>query len=188
MRAALASLTRYIATPLVAKHRIFVWVPVHVVPENLVIAVARDDDYFMGVLQSKVHELWARGTGTHLREAESGSRYTATSIFETFPCPWPPGHEPQGNPLVETIARAARDLVDKRDAWLNPPGALESDLKERTLTNLYNARPTWLELAHRRLDYAVLDAYGWPHDLTDEQILERLLESNLHESHRDSAA
>ena len=42
-----------------------------------------------------------------------------------------------------------------------------------------NQRPTWLDLAHRRLDEAVLDAYSWPHDLTDEGILERLLSLNL---------
>ncbi|MCH8045447.1 MAG: hypothetical protein IID44_17185, partial [Planctomycetes bacterium] len=49
-------------------------------------------------------------------------------------------------------------------------------LKKRTLTNLYNERPTWLDLAHQRLDQAVATAYAWPHDLTDEQILEKLLE------------
>ena len=49
-----------------------------------------------------------------------------------------------------------------RDAWLNPPGASEAELKKRTLTNLYNARPTWLDNAHRKLDAAVFAAYGWP--------------------------
>jgi hypothetical protein len=44
---------------------------------------------------------------------------------------------------------------------------------------LYNQRPTWLDLAHRKLDEAVLDAYGWPRDLGDEEILERLLALNL---------
>jgi len=52
-------------------------------------------------------------------------------------------------------------------------------LKDRTLTNLYNARPTWLDLAHRKLDAAVAAAYGWPADLTDDAILERLLALNL---------
>src|SRR5437868_3566619 len=70
-------------------------------------------------------------------------------------------------------------LVEKRDLWLNPPGATEADLKKRTLTNLYNQRPTWLDLAHRKLDNAVLDAYNWPHDITDEGILEGLLALNL---------
>ena len=52
------------------------------------------------------------------------------------------------------------------------------ELKKRTLTNLYNQRPTWLDLAHRALDEAVLEAYGWPHDLSDEEILARLLKLN----------
>ena len=55
----------------------------------------------------------------------------------------------------------------------------EAELKKRTLTNLYNARPTWLALAHEKLDRAVLDAYGWPHDLGEEEILGRLLDENL---------
>ncbi len=80
---------------------------------------------------------------------------------------------------MQVIAQAARELVEKRDRWLNPEGAMERELKKRTLTNLYNQRPTWLALAHQKLDEAVLDAYGWPHDLTDEQILERLLALNL---------
>lgn len=50
---------------------------------------------------------------------------------------------------------------------------------KRTLTNLYNQRPTWLDLAHKKLDDAVLDAYDWPHDLSDEDILERLLALNV---------
>ena len=53
------------------------------------------------------------------------------------------------------------------------------ELKKRTLTNLYNQRPTWLDLAHRKLDEAVFAAYGWPADLADEQVLARLLELNL---------
>ena len=52
-------------------------------------------------------------------------------------------------------------------------------MKKRTLTNLYNAHPTWLELAHKKLDEAVFAAYGWPSDLSDEEILERLLALNL---------
>ena len=52
-------------------------------------------------------------------------------------------------------------------------------LKKRTLTNLYNERPTWLANAHKQLDVAVAAAYGWPADLTDEAILEKLLALNL---------
>ena len=52
-------------------------------------------------------------------------------------------------------------------------------LKKRTLTNLYNERPTWLALAHDKLDVAVFAAYAWPPSLSDEQLLEKLLALNL---------
>ena len=105
--------------------------------------------------------------------------YTPSTCFETFPFPWPPGQEPADDPRVEAIAQAARELVQLRDAWLNPPDASDAELKKRTLTNLYNARPTWLDNAHRKLDAAVFAAYGWPADLPDDEILGRLLALNL---------
>ena len=175
MRDALASLARYIATPRVAKHRLFVWQAPRVLCNDGTIVFAREDDYFFGVLHSRVHEVWALHMGTAL---EDRPRYTPTSTFETFPSPWPPGHEPKNNPLVEAIAAAARELVEKRDAWLNPPDAAPEELSKRTLTNLYNARPTWLAELHRKLDEAVFAAYGWPATLTDAELLERLLALN----------
>ena len=75
------------------------------------------------------------------------------------------------------VPEPARPLI--RHSAIMAAAAKDSRLKKRTLTNLYNERPTWLDLAHKRLDAAVCDAYGWPHDLTDEQILERLLALNL---------
>jgi type II restriction/modification system DNA methylase subunit YeeA len=176
MREAVTLLRRFITTPRVAKYRVFVWLNSDVIPDCQLYVFARDDDYFFGVLHSKPHEIWALRQGTSL---EDRPRYTPTTTFETFPFPWPPGREPASDPRVEAIAAAAHDLVEKRDRWLNPEGASEAELKKRTLTNLYNARPEWLAIAHHRLDEAVLDAYGWPHDLTDEQILERLLALNL---------
>jgi hypothetical protein len=126
------------------------------------------------VLHSKVHELWALRQGTSL---EDRPRYTSTTSFETFPFPRPKPKQ------KKAIAEAARELNEKRESWLNPykdePSAIREDLKKRTLTNLYNERPTWLQLAHEKLDQAVLDAYGWPHDISDDEILARLLEENL---------
>src|SRR5207247_8131088 len=52
-------------------------------------------------------------------------------------------------------------------------------LTKRTLTNLYNERPAWLTNAHAKLDAAVATAYGLDPDLTDEQILEKLLALNI---------
>lgn len=179
LRSELNSVSRYIVTPRVSKHRLFAWFGSTTIPDSAVVAFMRRDDYFFGLLHSKVHELWARRQGTQLREVESGFRYTPSSCFETFPFPWPPGEEPKGNPFGEAIADAARDLVEMRQAWLNPPSLSEEELRKRTLTNLYNKRPTWLQSAHAKLDKAVLDAYGWPHDLSDEEILERLLALNL---------
>jgi type II restriction/modification system DNA methylase subunit YeeA len=172
MRAALQGKHRYIATPGVSKHRLFVWASQEVLCNQGTLVFARDDDAFFGILHSRIHEVWARAQGTQLREAESGCRYTPTTSFETFPLPQ----------ASEAIAEAARDLVEKRDRWLNPEGASAAELKQRTLTKLYNARPAWLTVCHARLDAAVAAAYGWPADLTDDAILERLLALNLESS------
>ena len=103
------------------------------------------------------------------------------------------------------IAQAAQRLNALRENWLNPPewvervpevvpgypdrllpkAGFEAELKKRTLTNLYNARPAWLAKAHEALDAAVATAYGW-HDyspaMPDEEILQRLLALNLQRS------
>jgi len=185
MREALASLSRYIGTARVAKHRLFTWLDTEVLADSQVIVFAREDDYFFGVLHSKVHEIWALRQGTQL---ESRPRYTPTTTFETFPLPWPPGSEPTGDPRYQAIAEAARELNEKREAWLNPPNAEVATLKARTLTNLYNAMPTWLQHLHEKLDRAVFAAYGWDYDdlhdaetgaLDEEEILRRLLALNL---------
>jgi hypothetical protein len=173
LRAALRGHERQIGTPRVAKHRVFVWLPVDTLVDSAAVSIARDDGYTFGVLHSRVHELWARGTGTQLREVESGFRYTPTTCFETFPFPHPTDEQ------REAIAAAARELVRLRDGWLNPPGLATDELARRTFTNLYNARPTWLANAHRSLDAAVFAAYGWPADLPDDEILARLLAVNL---------
>jgi type II restriction/modification system DNA methylase subunit YeeA len=216
------NLTRIIVTPRVSKHRIFIWASGELVPDSAVVAIAREDDYSFGILHSKIHELWARRTGTQLREAESGFRYTPTSTFETFPFPWPPGAENQADPQAQAIAQAAKALDDFREEWLHPRDTLlagSKTMQKRTLTNLYNclevyrqqikgkarSAEAWknalqelfhgdmlqvtailsldevetLDDLHTALDHAVLDAYGWPRGLSDEQILEHLLKLNL---------
>jgi hypothetical protein len=73
----------------------------------------------------------------------------------------------------------ARGIGTVRYARLEPRDSdCAKKLAKRTLTNLYNERPAWLANAHAKLNSAVAHAYGFPVDLTDEQILERLLALN----------
>lgn len=206
MYGALHGLGRYIGTSMVAKHRAFIWLHRSILPENLVIAIARDDDTSFGILHSKFHELWSLRMGTSL---EDRPRYTPTTCFETFPFPEGltpdiPAEDYADDPRAKAIAAAAARLDELRENWLNPPDlvkrvpevvegypdrilpvdeAAEKILKKRTLTNLYNERPAWLDHAHRALDEAVADAYGWGDDfragtLSDEEILKRLFDLN----------
>ena len=174
-------------------------------PDSATIAIARDDDTTFGILHSRFHEVWSLRLGTSL---EDRPRYTPSTTFETFP--FPDGLTPNlpaatyaDDPRAQAIAAAARELVAKRDAWLNPPDLVEripevvpgfpdrivprnakaaATLKTRTLTNLYNTRftpeGTWLDALHRALDAAVAAAYGWPADLPDDEVLSRLLALN----------
>ncbi len=177
MRSAIAPLARYAVTNHVSKHRLVVWLEGHVIPDHQLIVFALDDDYSFGVLHSRAHELWALRMGTSL---EDRPRYTPTTCFETFPFPEPTEDR-------ASISEAARRLDELRRNWLDPEGASEADLKKRTLTNLYNARPTWLDNAHKKLDAAVFAAYGWPADVSDEDILKNLLALNLERSAEGTA-
>jgi type II restriction/modification system DNA methylase subunit YeeA len=143
---------------------------------------ARQDDYFFGVLHSKCHEVWSLAQSSR-HGIGNDPTYNNTTCFETFPLPWPPGQEPWRDARVHAIAQAARALDVARTAWLNPPDADEQTLKKRTLTNLYNQRPTWLANVHAALDRAVWAAYGWddpdPSVVPDDEMLARLLALNL---------
>ena len=176
MRRALAGLPRYIVTSMVSRHRMFSYIDGDVLPDATIIVFARNDDYFFGVLHSRLHEVWASALGTQL---EDRPRYTPTTCFETFPFPEPDDAQ------REAIAAAAGRLNELRENWLNPvdanggPALPAKDLARRTLTTLYNQRPAWLNNAHMALDAAVAAAYNWPANLADAEILERLLALNL---------
>ena len=200
---ALDGTTRYIATARVAKHRLFVWLDTRIVPDSKVIAIARNDDVTFGILHSRFHEAWSlrlcswHGVG-------NDPVYNPSTVFRTFP--FPDGLTPNmpaadyiEDPRAVAIAEAARRLVDLRNRWLHPPEWVdwmdepvpaypkrlvarddtEKELRSRTLTNLYNARPKWLADAHAALDAAVSAAYGWSTDVGDEEALRQLLAMNL---------
>ncbi len=95
-------------------------------------------------------------------------------------------HDLRDVPLPASHRRAARRhrrrrkrLDELREGWLNPAGASPEELEQRTLTKLYNAMPSWLRDSHTTLDHAVLTAYGWPQDMTDDDLLGHLLDLNL---------
>ena len=201
---ALDGLSRYIATPTVAKHRLFAWLDARICPDHQLIVIARADDTTFGILHSRFHEAWSLRLGTWLGKGND-PRYTPTTTFETFPFPEGlspdiPASDYANDSRVVAIAEAARRLVELRDRWLNPPEWVEwvdepvpgypkrpvprdeataKELKKRTLTNLYNARPQWLADAHAALDAAVAEAYGWDADISEDEALEELLGTNL---------
>jgi type II restriction/modification system DNA methylase subunit YeeA len=119
------NLTRYVATPTVAKHRLFVWLDLDISPDHQLIAIARDDDTTFGILHSRFHEAWSLRLGTWLGVGND-PRYTPTTTFETFP--FPEGLTPNlpaaayaDDPRAQKIAAAAKRLDELRGAWLNPP-------------------------------------------------------------------
>src|SRR5881398_2458219 len=101
MLQSLRPLPRFLATPRVSKHRVFVWISPEYLPSDATVAFARDDDYFFGVLHSRFHEVWALKLGTRL---ETRPRYTPTTCFETFPLP-----EPNEQQKIN-ISAAAKEL------------------------------------------------------------------------------
>ena len=199
---ALEGLSRYIVTPRVAKHRLFAWLDARIRPDSQLIVIARDDDITFGILHSRFHEVWSLRLGTSL---EDRPRYTPTTTYETFP--FPEGLSPDvpaadyaNDPRAVAIADAAGRLVELRNRWLNPPEWVEwveepvagypkrpvprdeeaeKELRKRTLTNLYNARPQWLADAHAALDAAVAAAYGWDAGISEDEALRELLSMNF---------
>jgi type II restriction/modification system DNA methylase subunit YeeA len=194
---------RLIGTPRVSKHRFFAWIDPVVLPDSRVNIIARDDDVAFGILHSRFHEAWSlRLGGWH--GVGNDPQYTPTTGFEAFP--FPEGLTPNvlaavyaADPHAATISVSAKRLNELREIWLNPPDLVRREpevvpgfpdrlipinenaaviLKKRTLTNLYNERPTWLANAHADLDAAVAGAYGWPADISEEDALAKLFELN----------
>jgi hypothetical protein len=89
MRQSLKPLSRFIAIPRVAKHRLFAWQAAPTLPDCQLIVFAFADEIHFGLLHTRAHEVWALVHGTQVRERESGFRYTPTTCFETFPLPEP---------------------------------------------------------------------------------------------------
>jgi hypothetical protein len=212
MRAALAAAEQYLATGETTEHRVFRFLPSSLVPDKSLYVFPKAGLTTFGVLQSSFHEVWCTYFGNRIG-AGNQRRYNASFVYLTFP--FPEGLSPDipvakyaADPRAQEVAAAAARLNGLRENWLNPvdlvmrepevlPGYPDrilpkdeeaaKELKKRTLTNLYNARPQWLANAHAALDATVAIAYGWGEDwragqLDEDEILSRLFALNQERS------
>jgi len=184
-RPALAGLSRYIATVRVAKHRFFVFLDIGIIPESRLMAIALDDAYYLGVLSSRIHVLWSLTAGAYHGVGHDPT-YNNTLCFAPFPFP-------DATPEQQT---RIRDLGEKLDAHRK---ARQTLCPKLTLTGMYNVLEalrrgreltakeksihaqglvTVLRELHDELDVAVADAYSWPVDLPDGELLARLAALN----------
>ena len=151
----------------------------------MLVNVAVDDAYFLGVLSSNLHVTWALAAGARLGIGND-SRYSKTRCFDPFPFPNATAAQQQTiRNLAEQLDKHRKQVLDAhRDLTLTSlynvldkvwtSEALtkkEQDIHERGLVSV-------MQHLHERIDDAVFDAYGWPRDLTDEEILARLVELN----------
>ena len=185
LRPALAGLPRFIATVETTKHRLFQFLPAATLPDNMLIAVALEDAAWLSVLSSRFHVAWALTAGGRLGYGND-PRYNKSRCFDPFPFPDP----------TEAQKAHLRSLGEQLDAHRKAQQAAHPKL---TLTAMYNVleklrageriegkdREIYdqgligiLRDLHDQIDAAVADAYGWPADLTDDDILHRLVDLN----------
>ena len=183
IRPTLDGLTRYIATVETTKHRVFQFLNARILPDNRLIIFALEDAWFIGVLSSRVHVVWTLARGGTL---ENRPIYTKSACFDPFPFP------------IGTKAQReiVRDRAEQLDAQRKEVLTAHQDL---TQTGLYNVLEklragdaltgkeqdiherglvSVMKHLHDQIDAAVFDAYGWPRDLADEDILARLVALN----------
>lgn len=184
-RKAAVGLARFIATVETSRARWFTFVSADALPEQTLVAIALDDASLAGVLSSRVHVSWAMALGSRLGVGND-SRYTIARCFDPFPFP----------AATEEQKARIRELGEALDAHRKRQQAAHPDL---TLTGMYNVLEklragepltkkeqtiheqglcSVLLKIHDDLDAAVFAAYGWPADLSDEEILERLVGLN----------
>ncbi len=186
MRAGKSGLVRYIATVETAKHRVFQFLATDVLPDNMLVCIALDDAFHLGVLSSRVHVPFALASGARLGVGDD-PRYSKTRCFDPFPFP---------ADVPESLKARIRAEAEALDALRKRVLAAHDDL---TLTKLYNVLEalkagralteaerdlhdrglvTLIRQHHDAIDAAVAEAYGWPATLDDEAIITRLVALN----------
>ncbi|HJX51285.1 MAG TPA: DNA methyltransferase, partial [Polyangia bacterium] len=185
MRQSIDRLARYIITPEVAKHRPFLFVDGNTVPDASLYVVGSEDAFDLGILSSRIHVVWFLASCGKMGVGND-PRYQSGPCFDPFPFPV----------CTDGEKKSIRGLAEELDAHRKRQQAAHPDL---TITGMYNVLEklrsgealtakdkviheqglvSVLKKLHDDLDAAVFDAYGWPHDLSDEQILERLVALN----------
>jgi hypothetical protein len=192
MREAIKGIDRYIATCRTSKHRFFTFLSKDIVFESKIVGFALDDAYYLGILSSSIHLVWALATGAFL---EDRPNYNHTDCFNKFPFPTP----------TDAQKSQIRDLGERLDAHRKRQQSQYPDL---TLTDMYNVLEKerageklnekerriheqgligLLRQLHDELDAAVAEAYGWPVDLPEAEILERLVQLNAQRAAEEAA-
>ncbi|HUU24745.1 MAG TPA: type IIL restriction-modification enzyme MmeI [Methyloceanibacter sp.] len=185
LRPALAKVPRYIATVETASHRVFQFLDAEILPDNMLVCVALQDAFDLGILSSRIHVTWALRAGGWLGIGND-PRYSKSRCFDPFPFP----------ECSEELPEKIRAVAEELDAHRK---ARQAEHPKLTLTQMYNVLEKLkagevlneaeelikddglvliLKELHQKLDRLVFEAYGWPEDLTDEQILERLVALN----------
>ena len=192
LRAALSRLCRYIVTLEVSKHRTFFFLPSTILPDHRLVVIALEDAFFLGVLSSRIHTIWALAMGSRLEDRPC---YTKTRCFDPFPFP-------HVNPRQYQTIRYWSERLDvhrKQVQTQNPDititelyNCLEKIRSQKTLTAKEGNHPLKmatlrLQHIHNRIDAAVLSAYGWPPNLNDEEILDRLVRLNAERFQEESS-
>ncbi len=193
-RPALETLPRFIGTTETSKHRLFQFIDAGFLVDHMIIAVARDDGASLAILSSKTHVIWATRAGGWLGVGND-SRYSKSRTFDPFPFPDFDDGE------LATLCALGEELDSTRKV-------VQAEHPDLTLTGLYNVlekvrasapldakdrdvkdrgRVLILKDLHDQIDRATADAYGWPHDLTDDQILERLVALNAERAKEEAA-
>ena len=177
LRPALLGLRRYIATVETAKHRVFQFLDASILADNMIVVIADDDAWELAILSSRPHTIWAPAMGGWLGYGND-PRYSKSRCFDPFPFPDP----------SPALRQQLREAGEELDALRKKVLAEHPDL---TLTGLYNVLEKLksgealtdkeedvkqrglvliLKELHETIDRLTADAYGWPHDLSDEQI------------------
>jgi hypothetical protein len=193
MRGFVEGLTRYIVTVETAKHRVFQFLDASILPDNMLVAIGSDDAYHLGVLSSRVHTVWALRAGGWLGVGND-PRYSKSRCFDPFPFPDTPA----------IAKRRIAKLAEELDALRKSALAKNADI---TLTALYNILEEikgglWLSEKsqeikerghvlilkdlHEQIDALVSEAYGWPLDISDNDILAELAALNKERTGEES--